>query len=61
MHIVVAHNHVSGVVNPSKADIDVCQRIVKAGELIGVECADFIVVGDDSYLSFRENGLIGGA
>ena len=51
----------SGVVNPSKADIDVCQRIVKAGELIGVECADFIVVGDDSYLSFHENGLMVGA
>ncbi len=49
--IIVAHNHPSGNLEPSQADIDVTGRIKKAGELIGVSMVDHIVVTKAAYRS----------
>lgn len=54
--IVLAHNHPSGDVTPSKEDKTVYQRIKEAGQIIGIDLYDNIVVGN-GYFSFTENGM----
>jgi DNA repair protein RadC len=57
--IVFGHNHPSGDVVPSREDRDVTIRLLKAGQIIGIDLVDAIVVGDsDAYYSFKERGEI---
>jgi DNA repair protein RadC len=57
--IVVGHNHPSGDPTPSPDDVALTRRIVQAGELIGIEVADHIVIGHDGrYFSFKEAGVM---
>lgn len=57
--IVMAHNHPSGVLEPSKEDIDITKKLVAVGELLGIEVFDHIIVGKgDDYISFRRKGII---
>lgn len=56
--IILAHNHPSGDPTPSREDVEVTKRIVEAGDIIGIKVLDHIIVGDGSYLSFKEQGLI---
>lgn len=53
--IILFHNHPSGDVTPSKDDILVTKRVKAAGELLGVELLDHIIIGD-TYYSFKEQG-----
>lgn len=55
--MIVVHNHPSGDPTPSKEDIDVTHRLVNAGELIGIDVLDHIVIGDNAYISLKEKGL----
>ena len=55
--IFLVHNHPSGDVTPSKADIEVTKTIKKSGELLQIKLIDHIIVGDGCY-SFLENGYI---
>ncbi|WP_339059924.1 DNA repair protein RadC [Tepidibacillus marianensis] len=57
--IIVAHNHPSGDPTPSREDIDITKRLVKAGELLGIEVLDHVIIGDERYISLKEKGLIG--
>ena len=57
-NIVLAHNHPSGFPLPSRDDFNMCKRMVSAGELIGIPVQDFIVVGDDDFVSFKEKELL---
>lgn len=50
----VCHNHPSGECMPSKADRAAAERIRNAGELIGIQMCDFIIIGKKKYLSFGE-------
>lgn len=52
--IVLIHNHPSGDVQPSREDIEITKRLVKAGEIIGISVLDHIIVGDKNYLSMKE-------
>ncbi len=52
--IVVAHNHPSGDPLPSVEDRHVTERLRRAGELIGIEVLDHVVVGADRYYSFAD-------
>lgn len=54
--IILAHNHPSGDVTPSKEDTEVYKRIKDVGKIIGVELFDNIIVAD-GYFSFHENGI----
>ena len=55
--IVLGHNHPSGDPTPSPEDGMLTRRLKDAGELLGVELVDSIIVGDeDRYFSFRETG-----
>lgn len=58
VYIIMLHNHPSGNANPSKEDVYATNQVVEAGELLGVEVADHIIIGDNQYYSFREKGLL---
>lgn len=59
VHIVLLHNHPSGDPAPSEADIRVTSRVMDSGSILGIALADHIIIGDNQYVSFRENGLLG--
>lgn len=52
--IIIAHNHPSGVVTPSKQDLESYQTLKKACELMGVELLDSIIVAGSQFLSLRD-------
>ncbi|MCC7241552.1 MAG: JAB domain-containing protein [Acidobacteria bacterium] len=56
--IVVAHNHPSGDPSPTADDLSVTRRLVGAGELLGIQFLDHIVVGDGRWVSLNDLGLI---
>jgi DNA repair protein RadC len=56
--IIVVHNHPSGQCEPSREDIDVTQRLVEAGRVIGIDLLDHLIVGPEKYFSLKENGYI---
>lgn len=57
--VVVVHNHPSGDATPSGADIQLTRRLVKAGDVLGIEVLDHVVVGDTGeHASLRDLGLM---
>jgi DNA repair protein RadC len=56
--IILMHNHPSGDPNPSRQDIDATKRAVEAGNIIGVQVLDHIIIGDGSYVSLKEKGYL---
>jgi DNA repair protein RadC len=57
--IILAHNHPSGDVTPSRDDVDLTTRIAQAGHLMGIELLDHIIVSTEGrYYSFREAGRV---
>ncbi len=58
VNIILLHNHPSGEVNPSKMDISCTSKVKEAGEIIGIKLLDHIIIGDNKYLSFREQNIV---
>jgi len=56
--IIIAHNHPSGQLSPSQADNRVTTRLKEAGNLIGIEVLDHIILTPDGYYSFQDEGLL---
>jgi DNA repair protein RadC len=56
--IIVAHNHPSGNPEASQDDIKLSKRLVEAGQLVGIDVIDHIIVGDGKYISLKREGLI---
>ncbi len=56
--IIVAHNHPSGDPTPSAEDVAVTKRLIQAGEIMGIDLLDHIVIGDGVFVSLKERGLI---
>ncbi len=56
--IILVHNHPSGEVEPSKDDINITNRIIECGKIIGIKVLDHIIIGNGNYLSFKEKGYI---
>ena len=56
VNIILLHNHPSGDPTPSSADRNLTERIADIGELLEIRLLDHIVIGDNKYYSFRENG-----
>jgi len=54
--VVVAHNHPSGDPSPSQEDREATKRLRRAGELLGVELLDHLVLGERGFYSFLEQG-----
>ena len=55
---ILAHNHPSGCLEPSPEDITFTQAVARAGELMGIELYDHLVVTRNGFTSLRERGLI---
>lgn len=58
VYLIMVHNHPSGDPTPSRDDIRLTKRIMEAGKLIGIQLIDHIVIGDNSYISLKERGLL---
>lgn len=56
--IILAHNHPSYDISPSQADIDFTNRIEKAGELVGIELLDHVIVSPTNHFSFLANDFL---
>ena len=56
--IILVHNHPSDDTTPSDADFNVTKHIKQGGELLGVQLLDHIVIGSNSYYSFKAEGFI---
>ena len=56
--IIIAHNHPSGACEPSDADESITAKLVRAGELLGIELLDHIIFSEKDYYSFKANGRI---
>jgi DNA repair protein RadC len=56
--IIVVHNHPSGDPAPSTDDLDITSRLTKAGELLGIEVLDHVIVCNGHFTSFREEKLL---
>lgn len=57
--IIVAHNHPSGSIQPSDQDKTFTRNLVIAATATGITCFDHIIIGDNRYFSFADEGLIG--
>jgi len=58
--VIFVHNHPSGDPTASEDDIKLTRGLVEAGEIIGIEVLDHIIIGDKKYLSLKREGLFGG-
>jgi DNA repair protein RadC len=56
--IIICHNHPSGNLNPGKDDKSVTQQIKKAGQIMGISLLDHIIIGEKSYFSFLDEGIL---
>lgn len=58
--IIFVHNHPSGDPQPSEADVETTNRLVRCGSMLGIDVLDHLVIGDGKYVSMRAEGLIAG-
>lgn len=56
--IILGHNHPSGNVQPSEADQKITKKICEAGNVLEVAVLDHLIIGDDTYFSFADEGRI---
>lgn len=56
--VILVHNHPSGEAEPSNDDLKITKRLKEAGNIIGIEVLDHIIIGKDNYFSFKDNKLI---
>jgi len=53
--IILVHNHPSGDPTPSKEDLEITKNLIQAGELLGIEILDHIIIGENTFWSYIEN------
>jgi DNA repair protein RadC len=56
--VIFIHNHPSGDPSPSCEDIAVTDRLKSAGEIVGIPVLDHIIIGDGTYVSLKEKGVL---
>jgi len=57
--VIFMHNHPSGDPEPSNDDLEITERLEKAGNILGIDVLDHIIVASGGFYSFRQNNLIG--
>ena len=55
--VIFVHNHPSGDPGASEDDIKLTKRLAEAGEIVGIDVLDHIIIGDKKYLSLKREGL----
>jgi DNA repair protein RadC len=58
INIILAHNHPSGSLKPSKNDLDLTQKLKKAGEFLQIMVLDHLILGDNKFLSMADEGYL---
>ncbi|MCL2718258.1 MAG: DNA repair protein RadC [Lachnospiraceae bacterium] len=58
VYVMLLHNHPSGEARPSGNDMKITGQIKAAGELLDIPLIDHIIIGDNNFYSFKENGLL---
>ncbi|MEW6586777.1 MAG: DNA repair protein RadC [Nitrospirota bacterium] len=56
--VIFVHNHPSGDPTPSREDLAITERLVQAGEIVGIKVLDHVIIGDNAYTSMMEKGFI---
>jgi DNA repair protein RadC len=56
--VIVVHNHPSGNPEPSAEDISITSRLKECGKIIGIELLDHIIIGDGTFVSLKEKGVL---
>lgn len=56
--IIIAHNHPSGDPGPSNLDFESTEKVKQAGDIMGIRLIDSLIVGDNQYYSFKEEGRL---
>lgn len=56
--LIIAHNHPSGQLKPSEADIKITKSLKEAGKLLGIPIMDHLIITDEGYYSMADNGYI---
>ena len=56
--MILSHNHPSGDPSPSQQDMEITHRLNKSGQIIGIKMVDHIIIGDNKYFSFSDEGLL---
>ena len=56
--VLVIHNHPSNDPSPSEADVRLTRRLAEAGKILQIVVSDSVIVGSDTYYSFRESGIL---
>ena len=56
--VILIHNHPSGNLKPSQADISLTTKMKEAGKLLEIPVLDHIIFGDEGYMSFADDGLL---
>ncbi len=56
--IIIAHNHPSGTLDASRADIQITQRLKEVSKLVGIELLDHVILAKNGFYSFSDEGLL---
>ncbi|MFB8985047.1 JAB domain-containing protein, partial [Clostridioides difficile] len=57
--IMIAHNHPSGSITPSKEDENITKQLINVCDMLGIKLLDHIIIGENKqFFSFKENSLI---
>jgi len=56
--IIVAHNHPSGSLKPSQADINLTKKLVEGGKIMDIQLVDHLIISGNNYCSFADSGLL---
>ena len=56
--IIIAHNHPSGTLEASRADVQITQRLKEVAKLVGIELLDHVIISKNGYYSFSDEGLL---
>ncbi len=56
--VILIHNHPSGDPTPSREDIEVTNRLIEAGKILGIEVLDHIIIGVGNYASLKAKGFM---
>lgn len=56
--LILAHNHPSGNLRPSQADINLTRKLKSGGELLDIAVVDHLIISSEGYYSFADEGMI---
>ena len=56
--IILCHNHPSGNLNPSRADLEITKKLKQAGSFLEINVLDHLIIAENSYFSFADEGKL---